>query len=62
MARWAIADDPSERLMGHRMLPVFIVEDTTDLVTSVVRNLRRMLGDEELPDDLVRDCWRSSVY
>jgi hypothetical protein len=54
LARWAIADDPKERLAEHRMLPVFIVEDTTDLVGSVMRNLRRMLGDEELPDDLVR--------
>jgi photosystem II stability/assembly factor-like uncharacterized protein len=54
VSRWAIADDPNERLAEHRMLPVFIVEDTTDLVRSVTRNLRRMLGDEELPDDLVR--------
>jgi MlaD protein/NACHT domain len=54
LARWAIADDPKERLAEHRMLPVFIVEDTTDLVRSVTRNLRRMLADEELPDDLVR--------
>ena len=54
LARWAIADDPTERLAEHRMLPVFIVEDTTDLVRSVTRNLRRMLADEELPDDLVR--------
>ncbi len=53
LARWAIADDPKERLAAHRMLPVFIVEDTTDLVKSVTRNLRRMLGEEELPDDLV---------
>jgi hypothetical protein len=54
LARWAIADDRNERLAEHRMLPLFIVEDTTDLVRSVTRNLRRMLGDEELPDDLVR--------
>ena len=53
LARWAIADDPKERLAAHRMLPVFVVEDTTDLVKSVTRNLRRMLGEEELPDDLV---------
>jgi len=54
LARWAIADDPDERLAEHRMLPVFIVEDTTDLLKSVTRNLRRMLGEQELPDDLVR--------
>jgi hypothetical protein len=53
LARWAMADDMKERLAKHRMLPVLIAEDTTDLVKSVTRNLRRMLGDEELPDDLV---------
>jgi hypothetical protein len=53
LARWAMADDPKERLAKHRMLPVLIAEDTIDLVKSVTRNLRRMLGEEELPDDLV---------
>jgi hypothetical protein len=47
-------DDPKDRLAEHRMLPIFIIEDTTDLVKTVTGNLRRMLGDEELPDDLVR--------
>jgi hypothetical protein len=54
LARWAIANDPSERLVPHRMLPVFIVQDTTNLVETVTQELRRMLGAEELPDDLVR--------
>jgi hypothetical protein len=54
MARWALSLDPNERLTPHRMLPVFIVQETTNLVESVTQELRRMLGEEELPADLVR--------
>jgi photosystem II stability/assembly factor-like uncharacterized protein len=54
LARWAIAVDPIERLTPHRILPVFIVQETTNLMEAVSQNLRRMLGDDELPDDLVR--------
>jgi hypothetical protein len=54
MARWAFASYPNERLTPHRILPVFIVQETTNLVESVTQDLRRMLGDEELPADLVR--------
>lgn len=53
LARWAIASRPEERLAPHEMLPVFIMEDTTNLVDAVARNLRRMLDGEELPDDLL---------
>jgi hypothetical protein len=53
IARWAIADDPGERPAPHRMLPVFVTEETTNLVTSITRSLHRMFGDEELPDDLI---------
>jgi hypothetical protein len=54
IARWAIASPPDEPLASHPMLPVFIVEDTLNLVASVAKNLRRMLSDEELPEDLLR--------
>jgi hypothetical protein len=54
MARWAMADDPTIRLSAHRMVPVFVVQDTTDLLNAVTRNLREMLGEDELPEDLVR--------
>jgi hypothetical protein len=53
IARWAMADDPVERLAPQRMVPVFIVNDTTDLIVTVTRTVREMLGDEELPDDLI---------
>jgi hypothetical protein len=54
LARWAFASDPNERLAAHRMLPVFVVQDTTNLTETVTQELRRMLGEEELPNDLVR--------
>src|SRR5262249_54063234 len=38
LARWAIADDPTERLTPHRMLPVFIVQETTNLIEAVSQN------------------------
>lgn len=43
-----------ERLASQRMVPVSIVNETTDLIVTVTRALREMLGDEELPDDLIR--------
>jgi hypothetical protein len=36
------------------MIPVFIVQETTNLAETVTQELRRMLGDEELPSDLMR--------
>jgi hypothetical protein len=53
IARWAMSDDPAERLASQRMLPLFIVHDTTDMMVAVTQALREMLGDEELPDDLI---------
>ena len=53
IARWAMEDNVELRLLPHRMIPVFIVEDTVDLATSITRTLRAMLGDGELPEDLV---------
>jgi hypothetical protein len=54
MARWAFAADPDQRLAPHRMIPVFIVEETTNLLETVTQELRRMLAGDELPADLVR--------
>src|SRR4029077_5077337 len=54
LARWALAEDAHQRLAPHRMIPVFVVQDTTNLLEPVTSNLRCMRGDEELPDDLVR--------
>jgi hypothetical protein len=54
MARWALSPDPDGRLRPHRMLPVCIAQETTNLAESVTQELRRMLGQEELPADLMR--------
>jgi hypothetical protein len=53
IARWAMSDDPTERLAPQRMVPVFVVNDTTDLTATVAGALREMLGEQELPDDLI---------
>ncbi len=58
IARWAVSSLPEERLTQHRMLPVFVVEDTANLTDSVARSLRRMIGDDELPADLVQSLLR----
>jgi photosystem II stability/assembly factor-like uncharacterized protein len=53
IARWAMSNEAEIRLLPHPMLPVFIVRDTSNLTDAVTRSLREMLGEEELPDDLV---------
>ncbi|MES1244738.1 MAG: hypothetical protein ABUT39_24235 [Acidobacteriota bacterium] len=59
IARWALADDPASRLAPHRMIPVLLEEETTDLVSSVTGQLRSMVGDEEVDPDLVLGLLRS---
>jgi photosystem II stability/assembly factor-like uncharacterized protein len=58
LARWAMAQDISERLDAHRMIPVFIAEDTNDLLKSVTAQLRTMIGEEELDDEIVSSLLR----
>lgn len=54
IARWVLDSDPQRRPAPHRLIPVFIVQDTTDLMSAVITSLREMLGEEDLPEDLVR--------
>lgn len=54
IARWAMGEDRAQRLAEHAILPVFIVQETTDLLATVKGVLREMLNEEELPEDLVR--------
>jgi hypothetical protein len=42
------------------MLPVFTGKETANLVESVTQELRRILGDEELPCDKCRSSPESS--
>ena len=52
IADWAMADDPTDRLASYRMIPVFIVQDMTDLRIAVKGRLRAMML-EEMPEDLI---------
>ena len=57
LARWALAETPGERLAPWRMMPVFVAEETQDLLGSIHRNLAAMVGGEELETDIVpRSC------
>ena len=53
IARWAMSNDPGERLRPHRMLPVFVLEDSINLLQSVENALRAMLPGCDLPPDLL---------
>jgi photosystem II stability/assembly factor-like uncharacterized protein len=52
IARWAMAEDPTQRLASHRMIPVLIVQDITDLRVAVIGRLVAMTH-EKMPDDLI---------
>jgi hypothetical protein len=47
MARWALGSDPNERLAPRRMLPVFVVQETTNLVETVTHKTGRHAFNEE---------------
>jgi hypothetical protein len=47
-----MSDDPEMRLAAQRMLPVFVLKETSDLPQAVEQALRAMLPpDAELPAD-----------
>jgi hypothetical protein len=48
IARWAIASEPEERLLPHKMLPVVVVEDTENLLRTAAQILRRMLNSNNI--------------
>ena len=58
IARWALDEDPDHRPAGHRMIPLLIEEETTDLIETVARGLRRVVGEEEVELDLVLSLLR----
>jgi adenylate kinase family enzyme len=58
LARWAMTSEIAERLDVHRMIPVFISEDTSDLLRSVTAQLRTMIGEAELDDEIVSSLLR----
>ncbi|MBN9522643.1 HEAT repeat domain-containing protein [bacterium] len=67
-ARWAMADDPADRLAAHRMLPVLVEQElapdagdgAAPLVKAVHGELEALVGsDRPIPEELVRQLmWR----
>jgi len=53
LARWSLSADRTSRLMDWTVLPVVVDEDTEDLVATVGDQLRRLIGPEEVEDDVV---------
>ena len=58
LAFWALAKDPGERLAAHRMIPVFLEEETEDLVAAITGQLKQMVGPEEVEADVVASLLR----
>jgi hypothetical protein len=53
LGRWALAEDRQLRLAEHRMIPIFLEEETTNLLQSITRRLTQMVGPDEIEEDLV---------
>jgi photosystem II stability/assembly factor-like uncharacterized protein len=53
IAQWALASVESERMWGQRVFPVFVDENTDDLLATLSGRLTSLL-QEEVPRDLVR--------
>lgn len=58
LARWALAREPKDRLAEHRMIPIFVEEETDNLFELVVRKLRQIVGNAETDDDIVGSLLR----
>ena len=60
LGRWALADDPAQRLAPFRMIPVFLAEEaTTGLLEALTGHLRRMVGEDEVTPDLINELLRA---
>lgn len=53
-----MAGDAQERIAPHRMLPILVEDDSHDLVAAVANHLRRMVGPDEVDDDIVPSLLR----
>jgi hypothetical protein len=54
LCRWAFDPDPDLRLTRHRIVPVFVTEETTNLFNSVAASLHSILDGDDISPDLVR--------
>lgn len=58
LGRWALAEDRQRRLAEHRMIPIFLEEETTNLLQSITHRLIQMVGPDEVEQDLVMSLLR----
>jgi hypothetical protein len=58
LGRWALAEDRQCRLAEHRMIPIFLEEETTNLLQSITHRLIQMVGPDEVEQDLVMSLLR----
>ena len=54
IARWACSEDREEWMLPYRAVPVWVESETTDLVEDVTRELREMVGVDEVDRDTIR--------
>jgi photosystem II stability/assembly factor-like uncharacterized protein len=54
LARWAMSPLEEQRLAAHRMIPILIEEDTTDLLNCIKKQLTLIAADD-LPDELLQN-------
>jgi photosystem II stability/assembly factor-like uncharacterized protein len=59
LGRWAIAEDPAQCLATFQMIPIFLEEDTSDLLVTLTGHLKRMVGEDDIAPDLVKELLRT---
>lgn len=59
MGRWALAESIENRLGPHRMIPVFLVDETSDICEAVERYIRQVAGTDDLSAEIVMSLMRS---
>ncbi|GEM_PF-918630 len=58
LARWALADKEEQRLAEHRMIPLFLEEETSNLLATITNHLKQMVGDDEIDQAIVESLLR----
>jgi chaperonin GroL len=51
---WALERQVKDRLHDHRMIPLFIEEETDDLFATVLGHLTQMIGADEVSEEIVK--------
>ena len=53
IARWAVSQEPKERLLEHRMIPVWIEAETTGLVAEVSSEIKKMTAADDIDSEII---------